>query len=269
MKGPRFALISLLLLAVLWVPLQAAVAFTALMADASTSNLHTYTTTIADGFAADTTFSCASGSVCYCAALTTDSTVGDHVISLSQTGQGWAGLFGAVPYDPVATPGAELNVFRAVGSGAAAAGLTLSVAGGADTQTSAHLVCVEVSGSDTGGSEPSATNTADAGTSITVTLSALTANSGVLAFCANGAGTGATTIEVEAGYTGGTETGVGSPNGSLRALWHDAGSADATPTCTRGGSGTPNWGAAALETKIAAAGGATLKQLLLLGVGHP
>lgn len=260
----------LVLLGVLWaVPASAAITVTEKAALETSDNLTTYDTTtgtwVANGGA--TTFTLATNTLGLCFFVHSDADAPETIASVTQTGQTWVEVAASVAFDTVATPLKRVSAWRTLGAGAAAAGLSIAITGGTDQQTGMIVMCYEVAGVDTSGTNGSGailqtkTGAADAVTAHTVTLDAArTANSALFHAYGSDAGGVAT---AEAGYTAGTRNDYATPSTIGQTQWV-VGGTDTTPTWT---TAATNGASFAVEVKEAAAGSGTSPGALLRGVG--
>lgn len=143
----------------------------------------------------------------------------------------------------------RLTIFRALGASPTTGAVTADFAG--DNQTGCHIVVVQFTGVDTSGTNGSGavvqSNTGSgAGTSVSVTLSALTGSSNAVWMI--GCNRGATGFQgtPEASWTENTDATGGSPNFGFSDIYRLA-TTDNTPSTTIT---SDNWGAVAVEIKV-------------------
>jgi hypothetical protein len=258
MPMKRLFLASLLLLSWMAAPAQAAIVVTERIAEFDTAqNDADYATTA--------TWSFASTSVGICFVGSTSGTLANG--TLTQTGYTWTQIGSRLDYNTIASPTKQVEVFRAIGTGATAAILTITYS---TARSSIAINCFEVTGADTTGvnganaivqSKFTAQNATDP---VTITMTgAPVATSTNLMFVGI---TGSTTFTADTGYTLGTFLGSGAtPSVRYRAQHKAAANAQAA---TLDASGVEDSGGILLE--IAVSGGAppaATPGMLLLGAG--
>jgi hypothetical protein len=226
-----------------WVHTDPVIAITEKLAEGSTLNQTSYTSSGA--------FSIASQAIGICFINSGASTTPSAPTLSGAGATSWTQI-ATVPYDPSASQKKRVTAFRALGSGGSAASLVADFGG--QSQGGVTFVCYEATGTDVGGTNgsgavlQSATNAADATDPFTVTLGTREAESAVLMFSAVGQ---SLSMTPESGYTAGTKTGQATPTMQTRAQWLIGGS-DATPTWDF--SAAANAGGIAMELRRASSG---------------
>ena len=139
------------------------------------------------------------------------------------------------------------TIFRAMGASPTAGAITVDFGG--TSQTGCHIVVVQFTGTNTSGTNGSgavvqSATASGAGTSISVTLSALTGSNDAVWMIAGNRGASGFGGTPEAGWTENTDATGGSPNYGHTDIYRLA-TTDNTPSTTIGAS--DNYGAVALE----------------------